>query len=65
MINKYSILNGVKYFSSDRLQKYLVFWPSQVQFATGIYVYSWKITGMSCKSIKNPSASDNETSDLF
>ena len=28
MINKFSILNGAKYFSSNRLQKYLVFVPN-------------------------------------
>ena len=28
MINKYSILNGAKYFSSTRLKNYLLFLPN-------------------------------------
>ena len=53
LINKYSILNGAKYFSLDGLQKYIVFWESQVQFAAGMKVYSWKSTGMSHTTLEN------------
>ena len=58
LINKYSIFNGAKKFSSDGLQNYLVFIP-----ATRIYciskngsnskIESWKSTGVSVGSIKN------------
>ena len=47
MINKYSILNGVKYFSLNGLQNYLVF-----------IFYYWNSKRMSEESIIPPSTTD-------
>ena len=61
MINKYSILNGAKYFSPDRLQNYLVFiltrciyWISNDNYIIKL----WGSTGMSQESVKNPHTLD-------
>ena len=60
-INKYSVPNGAKNFSSDRLQNYLSFLPAEVQLAsiTGNKVHSSESTGMSHESIINWPTSDN------
>ena len=62
LINKYSILNGTKYFSSDGLKNDLVFIPASRRISTFSRtnkIYSGKSKGMSEESIKNPSTSDN------
>ena len=60
MIIKYSILNGVKYFSLDGSQNYLVFKPlsSYLSSKTG-KIHSWWSKGMSKESIKTTSTTDN------
>ena len=62
MINKYSILNGAKCFSSDGLQNYLVFISTRrIEWIinNGRYsrIESWESTEMSQESIKNPHTS--------
>ena len=61
-INKFSILNGAKYFSSGIFQNYLVFRPTKkyIKYLTGTtWIESWKSNGMSEESIENITASDN------
>ena len=63
MINKYSILNEAKYFSSDRLKNYLVFVVTRRIYwinkdGRNKKNESWGSAGMSLKSIKNPHTSD-------
>ena len=56
MINKFSILNGAKYFSSGIFQNYLAFIPAinYIKYFHGTsLIYSWKSNGMSEESIKN------------
>ena len=55
LIEKFSILNGAKYFSSGNLQHYLVFIPAikHIQyFHATTRIYSWKSNGISGESIK-------------
>ena len=54
LINKYSILNGAKYFSSDELQNYLVFVSTRnIQlFSNRSKIYWSKSAGISEESIK-------------
>ena len=57
MINKYSIFNGAKYFSSGALQDCLVFISANkyINFFSGTQeIYLWKYKGMSEESIKSP-----------
>ena len=60
--NKYWILIGEKYFSSDVLQNHLAFksFNKYIEFfsKTG-KIYSWKSKGMSEEIIKNPPGSEN------
>ena len=60
MINKYSIVNGAKYFSSGRLQNYIVaVLTRHVGFlANDGKICFWKFTWTSKKGIKNPQTSD-------
>ena len=63
MINKYSILNCVKYFSLDGLQNYLVYIKSRLIYCIGkdssnSKIESWGFAGMSQESIKNTHTSD-------
>ena len=54
--NKYTILNGVKYFSSGIFQNYLVFIPDKKyinHFNGTNEIYSWKSNGMSEEGIEN------------
>ena len=54
LINKYSILNGEKYFYSRILQNYFVFIPSKKcikYFGGTIEIYFYKSNGMSEESI--------------
>ena len=58
LINKYSILNGGKYFSSDGLQNYLVFISTRRIYriskdGSNNKTELWGSTGMSQESIKN------------
>ena len=56
MIDKFSILNGGKYFSSGIFQNCLVFIPANkyIKYFTGtIRIESWKSNGMSEESIGN------------
>ena len=67
MINKYSILNGAKYFSSDGLQNYLVCISTRRNQSiknTG-KVDSWGSTGMSKERIKNQHTSEINSSQLI
>ena len=55
LINKYSVLNVSKYFSSSVLQNYLAFIPVNKYadvFSGTNQIYSWKSKGIS--EIKNP-----------
>ena len=63
MINKYSILNEAKCFSSGRLQNYFVFMVTRRIYwiskdGSDKKNESWGSAGMSLKSIKNPHTSD-------
>ena len=56
MINKFSILNGAKYFPSGIFQNYLVFIPAKkyIKYLYGTTkIYSWKSHGMSEENIEN------------
>ena len=56
LINKFSILNGSKYFSSGIFQNYLVFIPAKkyIKYFSGTTrIDSWKSNGMSEKNIEN------------
>ena len=61
MINNYSILNGTKYFSSNRLQNYLVYMLStnlHFEYIRDNNIKLWISTEMSEETIKNPHTSD-------
>ena len=54
--NKFSILNGAKYFSLGIFQNYLVFIPAKkyIKYFSGTTrIGSWKSNGMSEESIEN------------
>ena len=62
LIDKFSILNGAKYFSSGIFQNYLVFIPAikHIKYFHGTtQIYSWKSNGMSEESIENITRSDS------
>ena len=63
MINKYSIINEAKYFSSNGLQNYLVFQPNN-----GFFKYidnnSSEIESMESKGMSKKSIKDSHTSDI-
>ena len=62
LINKFSILNGAKYFSSGIFQNYLVFIPAKKYikcFSGTAGIDSWKSNGMSEENIKNITKSDS------
>ena len=68
MINKFSILNGAKYFSSGIFQNYLVFIPAikHIKYFHGTtQIYSWKSNGMSEESIENITKSDSNFASTF
>ena len=55
LINKLSILNEAKYFSSVIFQSYLVFIPDKkyIKYLNDTnQIYSWKSNGMSEKMLK-------------
>ena len=63
LINKFSILNGVKYFSSGILQNYLAFIPAKndVKYLHATtQVYSWKLNGMPGENVENITKSDRD-----
>ena len=56
LINKFSILNGLKYFYSGIFQNYLVFIPARkyIKYFSGTtWTDSWKSNGMSEGNIEN------------
>ena len=56
LINKYSILNGAKYFYLGILQNYFVFVSAKTYikyFSGTTEIYLWKSNGMSEKGIEN------------
>ena len=68
MINKFSIPNGAKYFSSGRFQNYLVFIPAikyikYFHVTAGIYL--WKSNGMSEENIENITKSNSDFAPTF
>ena len=68
MIDKFSILNGAKYFSSGIFQNYLVFIPAIKHikyFHDTTQIYSWKSNGMSEESIENITRSDSNFAATF
>ena len=68
MIDKFSILNGAKYFSSGIFQNYLVFIPAikHIKYFHGTtQIYSWKSNGMSEESIENITKSDSNFAPNF
>ena len=62
LINKFSILNGVNYFSSGIFQNHLVFISARkyIQYFNGTTcIDSWKSSGMSEENIENVTRSDS------
>ena len=62
MINKFSILNNTKYFSSGIFQNYLVFIPAKKYikyFIGNTPIDSWKSNGMSQENTENITKSDS------
>ena len=68
MINKFSILNGAKYFSSAIFQNYLVFIPAKkyIKYFSGTTrIDLWKSNGMSKENIENIAKSDRNFAPTF
>ena len=68
LINKFSILNGAKYFSLGIFQNYLVFKPTKkyIKYMTGTTrIEWWKSNGMSEQSIENINKSDSDFAPTF
>ena len=68
LIDKFSILNGAKYFSSGMFQNYLIFVPANkyIKYFTGTTRFeSWKSNGMSEESIENITTSDSNFAPTF
>ena len=68
LINKFSILNGAKYFSSGILQNYLVFIPvkNDVKYLHATtQVYMWKLNGMSGENVENITKSGSDFVAIF
>ena len=68
MINKFSILNGAKYFSSGIFQNYLVFTPAKKyikSFSGTTRINTWKSNRMSEENIENITKSDNNFAPAF
>ena len=62
LINKFSILNGAKYFSLRIFQNYLVFLPAKkyIKYFIGTTrIESWKSNGMSEENIENITKSNS------
>ena len=68
LINKFTILNGAKYFSLGIFQNYLVFIPIKkyIKYFSGTnWTESWKSNGMSEESIENITKSDSNFAPTF
>ena len=68
LIDKFSILNGAKYFSPGIFQNYLVFIPALKHtkyFHATTRIYLWKSNGMSEESIENITKSDSNFTATF
>ena len=68
LINKFSILNGAKKFSSGIFQNYLVFILDKKHikhFSGTTQIYSWKSNGMSKENIENITKSDSNFTQTF
>ena len=68
LIDKFSILNGAKFFSSGIFQNYLVFIPANkyIKYFTGTNrIESWKSNGISEESIENIAKSDSNFAPTF
>ena len=68
MINKWSILNGSKYFSSGIFQNYLVFIPAKKSikhFSGTSRTNSWKFNRMSEENIENITKSESLFASTF
>ena len=68
MINKFSILNGSKYFSSEISQNYLEFIPAKKYtkyFSGTTQIDSFKSNGMPAENIENITKSDSNFAPTF
>ena len=68
MINKFSIFNGAKYFSSGMFQSYLVFTPSKkfIKYFSGTtWIDSWKSNGTLEKNIEDRTKSVRNFAPIF
>ena len=68
LIDKFSILNGAKYFSLGIFPNYLVLIPAikHIKYFHGTtQIYSWKSNGMSEESIENITKSDSNFAPTF
>ena len=68
LINKFSIFNGAKYFSSGIFQNYLVFIPAKkyIKYSSGTTrIDQWKSNGMSEKNNENIAKSDSDYAPTF
>ena len=68
MINKFSFINGEKYFSSGIFQNYLVIIPVKkyIKYFSGTSCIDlWKSNGISDKNIENITKSDSNIAPTF
>ena len=68
MINKFSIINGTKYFFSGIFQNYLVFIPAEkyIKYFSGITLIDlWKSNEISQENIENLTKSDSNFAPAF
>ena len=68
LINKFSMLNGAKYFPSGIFQSYLVSIPAKKYikyFSTTARIDSWKSNGMSEENIENITKSNSNFAPAF
>ena len=68
MINKFSVLNGAKYFSSGILRSYLECMPAKTcikYFSGTTRIDSWKSNRMSEENIENITKSDSNFAPTF
>ena len=68
LINKFTILNGSKYFYSGIFQNYLVFIPSKKcvkYFSCTTRINLWKFNGMPEETIENITKSESNFASTF
>ena len=65
LMDKFSILNRAKYFSSRIFQNYLVFIPAKKYKKYFTLIESWKSKGMSEESIEHKTKSDSNFARTF